>query len=163
MAEEEPVYVVVGRRRSWARARAPTLAFLVVNAGAVASLVALWVLEIVNPEKILGAFMMGAPILGLIVASAVQSWLRRTEGQVAFYDDRIAFDLGRGGRLIYEITYREVVSFDDGASDRVLLDLWREDPDKYDDWDNKLSIPTLREEDRVAVLRLLDEKGVRRK
>lgn len=157
---EQPLLVVVGRSRSIARACAPTVLFLALASGAIVTSAVL-VGRGVLPTPSIGVF----PIVGVAVALAlaigVGSWLRQTEGRVVFFDDRIEYGVGfvaREGPRWRDFAWSEVVAFDDGSSDVVRLRLAPREPWMPRDF----NVPTLSEADRVAVLALLDRKGVRR-
>jgi hypothetical protein len=108
-----------------------------------------------------------APLLAIGAAFVLDSWIRRTEGRVAFFDDRIVFQIayhqpssGGAGPAWTEVRWGDVLSFDDGSSEHVVLKVKRFDVSTQ--LPLSFSIPTLNEKDRVAALALLDEKGVRR-
>jgi hypothetical protein len=112
--------------------------------------------------------------LGVIVAFGgayvAERFLRVKQGRVELHQDRIVFLKSRSefrwwGWLGYrgsetklhrvELPWSDVRSFDDGSSEFVML-VGKDGSSSY------LTIPTLREEDRVKVLALLVERGVPR-
>jgi hypothetical protein len=157
--KEEPRLIIVGKPVTPARACAPFVVFLVFAAGFFTSAAMLLGVALIGQQTWEVMAFGGGPLVAAAVAFATDTWLRRSEGRTAFYDDRIAMDFGVRpvrGPAWFEAGWNDVRVFDDGAAEYVRLlvktghgELW-------------FSVPTLREEDRVAVLALLDEKGVRR-
>jgi hypothetical protein len=165
--KEEPLLVVVGKPRSLARACAPIVVFLVLAAGFFTSSSVLLGGALIGMGTWTVLAFVGGPGVAAVVAFVADAWIRRSEGRIAFYDDRISFQIawdrppfGGAGPSWSEVAWGDVLSFDDGASEHVLVRAKRFDASNQLPY--SFSIPTLREEDRVAVLALLDAKGVRR-
>jgi len=105
----------------------------------------------------------------LVVPAALGAYLgerfmRPSAGSVAFYEARIVISkwtrkgflhLGRTVEHTDQILWSELKGFEDGRSDYVRLVVEKGQS-------SFLTVPTIREEDRVAVLRVLDEHGIPR-
>lgn len=87
----------------------------------------------------------------------------RTATKVSFYDELIIIEARVSGNAaapvqpIARVAWRDVQAFRDDHADRVML--LRENDSIFF---SPLGIPTINEQDRTAVLRLLIERGVPR-
>ncbi len=92
----------------------------------------------------------------------VERFLRGAQGSVAFYEARIVISKqatkGLSGNLVEhteQLLWSEVKGFRDDSADYVTLVATAGEA-------SFLKVPTLTEEDRVAVLQLLDSRGIPR-
>jgi hypothetical protein len=89
---------------------------------------------------------------GILFAVALKRFFKRRIGYTEFFHDRIA--ISRDAKV--EVPWSEVVGYDDGA--REFVELVRAGDARSTD----LCIRTRTEEERTAVLALLDSRGVKR-
>ncbi len=84
-------------------------------------------------------------------------WLVPRAGVVTFLEDRIVFERHRTKELAFVLTilWEEVAAFDDGETDYVRLVVPKRP-------NARAYVPTKDEETRVRVLRLLEDRGIRR-
>jgi hypothetical protein len=92
--------------------------------------------------------------LGVVLAIVAARHIQARAGQVVFFADRIELSKHEGAAVVH---WSDLAGFRDGSSDFVQL-LRRGERIAS----AQLTVPTPTEETRVAVLRLLDERGLHR-
>jgi hypothetical protein len=120
-----------------------------------------------RPPKRLSDALVGILLaIAAVVAIAAQRFARRRLGRVEFFAEEVVFfvpatasltdSIALGALKVTErrvrVPWGEIASFEDASSDFVVVKRKAGD----------LTVPTLREEDRVAVLDLLVKRGVPR-
>jgi hypothetical protein len=101
------------------------------------------------------AFVSGGYVVAMAAIFSVYRRAARTCWVVDFFDDRIEVRTYRTSPALHFFLWKEIVAFDDGALETVRVVTSRLVP-------RKIFVPTPDEASRVALLALLDKRGVKR-